>query len=212
MKVVAFNGSPNKSGNTYSAIKVVTDELEKEGIEIEIIHIGNEAINGCMACDGCARNQDQKCVQTKDNVNEWIDKMAKADGIILGSPVYFSGITGNMKSFLDRAFYVSTVNGGMFRNKVGASVAVGRRSGAVSSFHQLNNFFSYAEMIMPTANSWNTIYGKNPGEVLEDEEGVQVMSMIGKRMAWLMKLTKNMPEGIEAPKPEAKIFTNFFGK
>ena len=101
MKVVAFNGSPNKNGNTYSAIKVVTDELEKEGIEVEIIHIGNEAINGCMACDGCARNQDQKCIQTKDNVNEWIDKMAKADGIILGSPVYFSGITGNMKSFLD---------------------------------------------------------------------------------------------------------------
>ncbi len=186
--------------------------MEKEGIEVEIVHIGAKAINGCIACDGCVRNQDQKCIQLNDKVNEWIDKMIKADGIILGSPVYFSGITGNMKSFLDRAFYVATVNGGSFRNKVGASVAVGRRAGAVSSFHQLNNFFSYAEMIMPTANSWNTIYGTAPGEVLQDKEGVQIMSIIGKRMAWLMKLTKNMQEGIEVPKSETKIFTNFFAK
>jgi len=105
MKVVAFNGSPKKEGNTYHGIKMVAEELEKEGIEVEIIHVGNKNIRGCLACNGCAKNQDEKCV-IKDEVNEWIQKMKEADGIILGSPVHYASVGGTMKSFLDRAFYV----------------------------------------------------------------------------------------------------------
>jgi multimeric flavodoxin WrbA len=113
------NGSPNKKGNTYHALKMVTDELEKEGIETEILHVGNKAIRGCLACGQCAKKQNEQCVQTEDPVNEWIQLMKDADGILLGSPVHYSAIAGTMKSFLDRAFYVSGVNGSLMRHKVG---------------------------------------------------------------------------------------------
>ena len=128
MKVIAFNGSPNKEGNTYHAIKIVADELKKEGIETEIIHVGNKTIKGCMACNYCSEHKNEKCV-IDDEVNEWIQKMKEADGIILGSPVHFSAIGGTMKSFLDRAFFVARRNGAMLRHKIGASVVALRRSG-----------------------------------------------------------------------------------
>ena len=186
MKVVAFNGSPKKEGNTYHAIKMVAEELEKEGIEVEIVHVGNKTIRGCMACNGCARNQDRKCVMKDDEVNEWIEKMDKADGVILGSPVHFSAIGGTMKSFLDRAFYVGSSNGGMYRHKVGAAVTAVRRSGGVPTFEQLNNFLNYSEMLMPTSNYWNVIHGTAPGEVSQDGEGKQIMSVLGQNMALLI--------------------------
>lgn len=209
MKVVAFNGSPKKEGNTYHAIKLVTEELEKEGIEVEIVHVGNQVIRGCMACNGCARNQDEKCVMQGDSVNEWIQKMKEADGIILGSPVHYSGIAGTMKSFLDRAFYVSSSNGNLFRHKVGAAVAAVRRSGGVTTFEQLNNYINYSEMLMPTSRYWNVIHGTAPGEALQDAEGVQIMKTLGKNMAWLLKLKDNGNDKVEAPKIEEKVTTNF---
>jgi len=152
MKVVAFNGSPNKEGNTYHAIKMVTNELEKEGIETEIIHVGNKSIRGCIACNQCAKNRNEKCVLPGDEVNDWIQKIKGADGIILGSPVHYSALSATMKSFLDRAFYVAGNNGGMLRHKVGASVVAVRRSGGIPTFNQLNNYISYSEMLMPTSN------------------------------------------------------------
>lgn len=209
MKVVAFNGSPKKEGNTYQAIKMVANELEKEGIEVEIVHVGNKTIRGCMACGGCGRNQDRKCVMSNDEVNEWIEKMDKADGIILGSPVHFSAIGGTMKSFLDRAFYVGSSNGGMYRHKVGAAVAAVRRSGGVPTFEQLNNFINYSEMLMPTSNYWNVIHGTAPGEVSQDGEGKQIMSVLGQNMAWLMKLVENGKGTIKEPQASNKVFTHF---
>lgn len=209
MKVVAFNGSPKKEGNTYQAIKMVTDELEKEGIEVEIVHVGNKTIRGCMACNGCARNQDKKCVMSNDDVNEWIAKMDEADGIILGSPVHFSAIGGTMKSFLDRAFYVGSSNGGMYRHKVGAAVVAVRRSGGVPTFEQLNNFINYSEMLMPTSNYWNVIHGTVTGEVSQDGEGKQIMSVLGQNMAWLMKLVENGKETIKEPEAQNKVLTHF---
>ncbi|MDO4534486.1 MAG: flavodoxin family protein [Clostridium perfringens] len=209
MKVVAFNGSPKKEGNTYHAIKMVADELEKEGIEVEIVHVGNKTVRGCMACNGCAKNQDRKCVMTNDDVNEWIAKMDKADGIILGSPVHFSAIGGTMKSFLDRAFYVGSCNGGMYRHKVGAAVAAVRRSGGVPTFEQLNNFLNYSEMLMPTSNYWNVIHGTAPGEVSKDDEGKQIMSLLGQNMAWLMKLVENGKGIVKEPEASNKVFTHF---
>ncbi|MFT8313115.1 MAG: flavodoxin family protein [Clostridium sp.] len=208
MKVVAFNGSPNKNGNTYEAIKVVAEELEKENIEVEIVHVGNKVIRGCLACGGCSRNMNEKCV-INDEVNDWIQKMKEADGIILASPVHYSGIGGTMKSFLDRAFYVTSVNNGMLRHKVGASVVAVRRSGGVSTFSQLNNYINYSEMVMPTSNYWNVAYGTAPGEVAQDEEGNQIMRVLGKNMAWLMKIVDFGKEHVEESKKEDKIFMNF---
>ncbi len=209
MKVVAFNGSPKKKGNTYKSIEIVAKELEKENIEVEIIHVGNKVIRGCLACGGCSRNKNKKCVIDNDEVNEWIAKMKEADGIILGSPVYYSAIAGTMKSFLDRAFLVTSVNDGMLRHKVGASVVAVRRSGGVPVFDQLNNYINYSEMLMPTSNYWNVAYGRTPEEVLKDEEGMQIMRVLGKNMAWLMKLVELGRDNIEAPKREDKNFMSF---
>jgi len=209
MKVVAFNGSPNKEGNTYHAIKIVLNELEKEGIETEIIHVGNKSIRGCIACNQCAKKKNEKCVLPGDEVNEWIQKLKSADGIILGSPVHYSSMGGTMKSFLDRAFYVAGNNGGMLRHKVGASVVAVRRAGGIPTFNQLNSFINYSEMLMPTSNYWNVVNGTSPGEALQDEEGVQIMRVLGKNMAWLMKLVENGKENVKAPEREDKIFMNF---
>ena len=135
--------------------------------------------------------------------------MKGADGIILSSPVHFSAIAGTMKSFLDRAFYVTSVNGGMLRHKVGAAVVAVRRSGGLPTFDQLNNFINYAEMLMPTSNYWNVIHGRSPGEVSQDTEGVQIMRVLGKNMAWLMKLVEHGKSTITPPQREDKIYMNF---
>ncbi|MBB6216080.1 multimeric flavodoxin WrbA [Anaerosolibacter carboniphilus] len=209
MKVVAFNGSPNKEGNTYHAIKIVADELRKEGIETEVIHVGNKSIRGCIACNQCVKNKNEKCVLQGDEVNEWIQKMKEADGIILGSPVHYSSLGATMKSFLDRAFYVTSINDGMLRHKVGASVVAVRRSGGLPTFDQLNNYINYSEMLIPTSNYWNVIHGARPGEALQDEEGVQIMRVLGKNMAWLMKLVENGKGSVKEPERESKVYTNF---
>ena len=150
MKVLAINGSPKEKGNTFQAIEVVASELEKQGIETEIVHVGNKDIRGCLACGGCARNKNQKCV-IDDEVNCLVQKMKDADGIIIGSPVYYASIAGTMKCFLDRAFYVASANGGLLRHKVGASIAVSRRSGELTTFDHLNHYFTIAEMFVASS-------------------------------------------------------------
>ncbi len=208
MKVVAFNGSPRKEGNTYTAISLAAAKLEEQGIEVEIIHVGNKMIRGCLACNQCVKNRDERCV-VKDEVNEWIQKMKEADGIIIGSPTHYSAIGGTMKSFLDRAFYVAGMNGGLFRGKVGAAVVAVRRSGGIPTFNQLNNFLNYSEMMMPTSNYWNVIHGTAPGEAMKDEEGVQIMEVLGKNMAVMLKQREATME-ISAGNPrEKKKYTNF---
>lgn len=209
MKVVAFNGSPKADGNTWHAIKMVTAELENEGIETEIIHVGNKVIRGCLACGQCAENANEACAIAGDEVNEWIQKIKQANGIILGSPVHYSAIAGTMKSFLDRAFYVAVVNGGLFRHKVGASVVAVRRSGGLPAFDQLNNFLNYSEMLLPTSNYWNVIHGSRPGEAVQDEEGAQIMRVLGRNMAWLLKLVQHGKGVVAEPEREAKTETNF---
>jgi multimeric flavodoxin WrbA len=209
MKVVAINGSPKKEGNTYHGINLVAEELKNEGIEVEIIHVGNNLIRGCMACGGCSKNKDEKCIFNDDIVNDSIHKMKNADGIILASPVHYSAIGGTMKSFLDRVFLVSGANGGMFRHKVGASLAAVRRSGGLPTFNQLNNYLHYSEMVMPNSNYWNVIHGRAPGEALKDDEGVQIMRILGKNMAWLIKTIEYGKKDNPAPEKEAKIMTNF---
>jgi multimeric flavodoxin WrbA len=209
MRIVAFNGSPKKAGNTFHALKMVTEELEKEGIETDIIHVGNKAIRGCTACGQCKINKNEQCVLPDDEVNEWVQLMKHADGIILGSPVHYAAMGGTMKSFLDRAFYVAGANDGLMRHKVGASVVAVRRSGGLPTFNQLNNFLCYAEMLIPTSNYWNVIHGTSPGEATQDAEGMQIMRVLGKNMAWLMKLVENGKGTVVPPQQEDKIYTHF---
>ncbi len=209
MKTVVFNGSPNKEGNTWHALKMVTAELEKEGIETEIVQVGNKTIRGCAACGQCVKNKNEQCVLPGDEVNEWIQKMKQADGIILATPVHYAAVGGTMKSFLDRAFYVTSVNDGMLRHKVGAALVAVRRSGGLPAFSQLNNFLLYSEMLLPTSNYWNVIHGARPGEVTQDTEGMQIMRVLGKNMAWLMKLVEHGKGTVTQPEPETKTYLNF---
>lgn len=208
MRVVAFNGSPRKEGNTYLSICMVAEELQKAGIEIEIIHVGNKVIRGCTACESCAKNLDERCI-IDDEVNGWIQNMKAADGIIIGSPVYFSAIQGTMKCFLDRAFYVAGNNKGLFRHKVGAAVVTVRRAGGLPTFNQLSNYLNYSEMLIPASNYWNVIYGCLSGEVLQDEEGKQIMRILGKNMVWLLNLVENGKDTVSEPEVEKEILMNF---
>jgi len=186
MKVIAINGSPRKEGNTFHLIRHVLDELDKEGIEHEIIQLAGKKIRGCLACYRCFANQDGHC-SVNDDLNPIVDQMKAADGIIFGSPTYVSSVTPEIKALMDRACLVSTANGGMFARKIGASVVAVRRAGSVSAFDTLNHFFLYTQMIIPGSSYWNMGIGLQPGDVESDAEGLTIMSNLGKNMAWLLK-------------------------
>jgi multimeric flavodoxin WrbA len=207
MKVVAINGSPKKNGNTALALHVVGNALKDEGVEFEIIDIGGQNIRGCLACNKCATTKDGKCTITGDVLNDTLMKMKEADGVIISSPVYYSGIAGTMKCFLDRAFHVASVNGGWFRHKVGASVVAVRRTGGSMTFNALNHYLTISEMITPSSNYWNVIHGLVPGDAAKDDEGIQIMQTLGKNMAWILKM-KSHSTDIE-PEQVGKVFTNF---
>lgn len=209
MKVVAFNGSPKKEGNTWHALKLVCEQLENKDIETEIVHLGNKGIKGCLACGKCRENKDEKCIIKGDDLNVWVQKMKEADGILFGSPVHFASLSASIKAFLDRAFYVSGSNGNLFRHKVGASIAAVRRSGGLPTFNEMNNYLNYSEMMIPTANYWNVIHGTVPGDVHKDEEGVQIMRILGKNMAYLLQLVENGKGKVEPPEQETKNWTSF---
>jgi len=209
MKVVAFNGSPRKNGNTACSLNTVIHELEKAGIETELIHVGHKKINGCISCYTCVKNQNERCAFEDDPVNDWIQKMKAADGILLGSPVYFSGVSGTMKSFLDRAFFVISVNNSLLRHKVGASVVACRRSGGLPTMNSLNHYILYSEMIMPCSNYWNVAHGMTPGQMEQDGEGKQIMEVLGQNMAWLLKVMDAGKKVVPAPGKVNKTMTNF---
>jgi multimeric flavodoxin WrbA len=207
MKVIAINGSPNKEGNTFHALSILGNELTQQGIDFEIVQVGHKMIHGCLGCAKCAVNRDEQCSIKTDDVNAWIQQIKTADGLILAAPVYYSGIPGTMKSFLDRAFFVAGVNNGLFRHKVAAALVAVRRSGGSSTFDSLNHYLTYSEMILATSNYWNIIHGRKPGEVLQDAEGVQIMRVLGKNMAWLLKMKE--ASAVIPPEAEMKEVTNF---
>lgn len=210
MRALAINGSPRAAGNTRFALDLVCAQLSASGIETEVVQVGHLPLHGCTGCSLCARNRDECCGLPDDGLNALVAKMKEADGILLGSPVYFAGIAGAMKCFLDRAFYVAGSNGGLFRHKVGAAVVALRRSGAVAAFDQLNHYLHYAEMLVPSANYWNALHGAKPGESAEDKEGVQVMEVLGRNLAWLLGLVgKGREAAILPPAAEPKVRTNF---
>ena len=190
MKVVAFNGSARKDGNTAILIGKVFRVLETEGIETELIQLAGSRIHGCIACMKCFKNKDQRCSVKDDNANECIEKMLGADGIILGSPTYFANVSTEMKALIDRAGMVSRANSDMLARKVGAAVVAARRAGAIHVFNSINHFFFIGQMIVPGSSYWNLGIGREKGEVEKDEEGIQTMKDLGRNMAWLLKKLK----------------------
>jgi multimeric flavodoxin WrbA len=187
MKVVAFNGSARKEGNTSILLDLVLDELKAEGIETEMYSLAGKPIQGCIACFKCFENKNKRCAVTKDIVNDCIQKMIEADGIILGSPTYFADVSAGMKALIERSGMVSIANNAMLKRKVGAAVVAVRRAGAQHVFNSMNSFFLINQMIIPGSSYWNIAIGREPGEVKNDNEGVQTMKTLGKNMAWLLK-------------------------
>ena len=187
IKVVAFNGSARKGGNTAILLGYVLKELEKEGIGTELIEMSGAKIHGCLACRKCSTKKDRRCSQTGDMGNVYIEKMDQADGILLGSPTYVTDVTPEIKALIDRACLVGKANGGLFRRKVGAAVVAVRRAGATHAFDTLNHFFFINEMIVPGSSYWNIGIGLEPGDVERDVVGIQTMKTLGQNMAWLLK-------------------------
>ena len=190
MKVVAFNGSPRKDGNTAVLINQVLKTLQAEGIETEFIQLCGQAIHGCTACGTCWKLKNKECKIVNDNVNEYIKKIAEADGVILGSPTYFSMMTPEMKALIDRAGYLARANPDMFKRKVGAAIVAVRRAGGIPTFDAINHFFLISQMIIPGSSYWNIGIGNKKGDVESDEEGIKTMEDLGRNMAWLLKKLK----------------------
>ncbi len=187
MKVVGINGSPRVSGNTQLLIEKIFVELESEGIETEFIQLGGKNIRGCIACSKCFESKDKTCVIKNDVFNEVFSKMKDADGIILGSPTYFTDVSAEMKALIDRAGFVAVANGGLFRHKVGVAAVAVRRGGGIHAFDTINHLFQMSQMFLVGSTYWNLGFGLNKGDVMDDSEGLANMSDLGQSMAFLLK-------------------------
>ena len=203
MKVLLINGSPRANGNTYVALNEMSKALNAEGIETELIHVGNKPIRGCVACGYCFKNG--KCA-FDDIVNEVSDKFNRCDGIVVGSPVYYASANATLIAFLDRLFYSTKFDKSM---KVGAAVAAARRGGLTATTDELNKYFAISGMPIASGQYWNGIHGRMPGEALNDEEGLQMMRTLAKNMAFLIKSISLGKEKYGLPEKETKIMTNF---
>jgi multimeric flavodoxin WrbA len=187
LKVVAFNGSPQRQGNTSIMIGRVFEELEKQGIETELMQIGGRPVRGCVNCEICVKKQNLRCV-VDDWVNDAIEKMIRADGIIIGSPAYFGDLTPETKALMDRAGRVTRVGGKVhLARKVGAALSAARRAAAMTTIDSIQRFFTINEMVLVSSCYWNVAYGLEPGDVTSDEEGMMVMQRLGENMAWVLK-------------------------
>ena len=200
MKVVLINGSPHRKGNTFIALSEVAGALEKEGVQTEIIQLGIKAVQGCIACNKCAELG--HCVFQDTLYNQVREALQEADGIVVGSPVYYAGPNGALCALLDRVFYSCSE---LLAYKAGASVAVCRRGGASATFDRLNKYFTILNMPVVSSQYWNSVHGMRPGEATEDAEGLQTMRMLGRNMAWVVKGVKRE----ERPEPELRVMTNF---
>ncbi len=190
MKVVAFNGSPRKDGNTARMLEYVLEALRGEGVETELVQLGGNLVHGCIACYQCFERQDGRCVLEDDVINDCIAKMRDADGILIGTPTYFADVSTEVKALIDRGGLVSIANGRFLKRKLGAAVVAVRRGGATHAFDSINHLFLISEMIVPGSCYWNLGIGREKGEVERDEEGVRTMRVLGENMAWLLKKTQ----------------------
>jgi len=203
MKVLMINGSPNKNGCTFTALSEAAKTLNENGVETEIVHVGGNDIRGCIACRKCRENG--KCV-FEDPVNKTALLFAECDGLVIGSPVYYSSPNGTLLSFLDRLFYSAPFDKSM---KVGAVVVSARRTGCSSTFDVLNKYFSISGMPVAPSQYWNEVHGHSPDDVKKDEEGLQTMRVLGRNMAFLIKSIALGKERYGLPEKEPRVFTNF---
>lgn len=204
MKVLLINGSPNEKGCTYTALSEVTKTLKEYGIETEILQIGKQAVRGCIGCGGCAKTG--RCVFADDMVNDWIAKMEEADGLIIGSPVYFASPNGNLISLLDRLFYA----GKCFAHKPAAAVTSARRAGTTVTLDDIQKYFTIRQMPIVSSTYWNMVHGSRAEDVQKDEEGLQTMRNLGRNMAWMLKcIEAGRENGIMPPEAENDIRTDF---
>lgn len=186
MNLIAINGSPRPQGNTNLLLKTVCESLEAVGISTEIIQLAGTNLRGCTACMKCVENKNRRCVIDSDQLNDLIEQMCAADGIVLGSPTYFADVTTEMKALIDRSGFVCRANGRLLSRKVGAGVVAVRRGGSMHALQTLQNYLMINEMIVPGSSYWNIAFGRNPGEVANDTEGMDTMRRLGENMAWLM--------------------------
>ena len=204
MKVILINGSPKEKGCTYTALREIEKQLQKNNIETEIFWLGNKPISGCIGCGSCLKTGE--CFM-QDKVNEFLEKVPKTDGFIFGSPVHFSATSGMLSSFMDRVFYGRRK---LFSNKLGSAVVSCRRGGATAALDEINKYFGISNMPIVSSQYWNMVHGNNPEEVLKDEEGMQTMRTLGNNMAWLLKsIEAGKKAGIKLPENESIISTNF---
>lgn len=187
IKVVAFNGSPRPQGNTFHSLKTVLEVMGEDGIEGEIVQLGGKRLAGCKACFNCFQTKNRRCVQTDDEMNHFIEKSLAADGILIGSPVYFSNVSTEVKAFIDRCGLVAKANDDMLKGKAGAAVISVRRAGATFTYSAVNFFFGISQMNIPGSSYWNMGIGMEPGEVLKDQEGVETFKTLGRNMTRLLK-------------------------
>ena len=207
MKVLLVNGSPRKEGNTYFALRQIADVLESQGVDTEIFWIGNEPINGCVMCGGC--RETKRCA-LGGVVTEFQEKAQHADGFVFGAPVHFAGPAGNFCSFMDRLFYSCSSDGKTLYMKPAAAITVARRAGTSASLDRINKYITYAHMPLISSSYWNVIFGAKKGEVMQDEEGMQIMRNVGLNMAYVLRCIKaGTDAGVERPRREAPVRTNF---
>lgn len=209
MKVLLVNGSPNRGGCTNRALEEVAGALRESGVKAEVFWIGNKAYHGCIACYRCA--QLGKCVFDDDRVNEFVELARTADGFVFGSPVYYAGMTGQLKSFMDRAFFSNRAPVNAFAFKPAACIASARRAGASATLDQMGKYLLHGQMVEVGSRYWNMVHGNTPEEVERDAEGLQVMRYLGRNMAWMMKcIEAGKAAGANPPAPEPeRISTNF---
>jgi len=204
MKVLLVNGGPHEKGCTYTALEEVSNTLQKNGIETEIIWLGINPIAGCIGCNACLKTG--KCFRG-DIVNEFLEKAKETDGFVFGTPVHFASMSGALTSFMDRVFYG---RGELFKNKPACGVVSCRRGGASATFDEINKYFAMNSMPIVTSQYWNQVHGTNPEEVRKDEEGMQTMRTLGNNMAWILKcIDVAKKAGVEYPEKEKQIKTNF---
>ncbi|MCI6732801.1 MAG: flavodoxin family protein [Lachnospiraceae bacterium] len=207
MKVLLLNGSPHKNKCTFTALSIVADQLQANGIDTEIVHIAAKPVRGCSGCGSCRKNDKKRCIYLDGGVNEVIDKLESADGLIVGSPVYYASPNGTVLSFLDRMFYAG---GSYMSNKPAAAVVSARRAGTTASLDAINKYFTINRMPIVSSNYWNMVHGSTAEDVLKDEEGCQTMRILADQMAWMLKcIEAGKQAGIEVPAGEPKIATNF---
>lgn len=205
MSVLLINGSPHSKGCTYTALSVVAEQLNKNGLETRMLHIGNRAVHGCAACGKC--EETRRCVFTSDLVNEAIGLLLEAEALVVGSPVYYAGPNGALCAFLDRVFFTRNE---LYAFKPAAAVVSCRRGGASASFDRLNKYFTIARMPVVSSQYWNSVHGNTPEEVMQDREGLQTMRALGDNMSWFVKcISAGRAAGIRPPVIEAWEPTNF---